>query len=129
MKVTTAAVSLAVRRVTVACIPAFPVLPQPKLRTSHVPPGSAAGSMPGIAVTFRFSIVRRVSVWQLMQSVLKKWLFVGSAIVSSISLVLSAVIAGLAKTSAVATPLRAAMGTLAVGTAAFLQVIGFRLFV
>ena len=90
MNVTTAAVSFAVRRVTVGCIPDFPALPQPKLRTSHVPPGRAAGSMPGIVMTFRLSMMRRVSVWQLMQSVLKKWLLAGSAILSRISLVLPA---------------------------------------
>src|SRR5271169_736849 len=129
MNVTTAAVSLAVRRVTVGCKLGFPELPQPKLRTSHLPPGSAAVLMPGIAVTFRRSMVRRVSVWQLMQSVLKKKLLVGSAMVSRICLVWSAEGGGVAKTVNVATPLRCAIGRLVAETAAFLQVMGLRLLV
>src|SRR5882757_880884 len=64
-----------------------------------------------------------------MQSVLKKWLFVGSAITSRVVFVLSAAGDGLAKTSAVATPLRLATGTLVADTAAFLHVIGLRLLV
>src|SRR5882724_11325763 len=80
-------------------------------------------------VTFRRSMARRVSVWQLMQSVLKKWLLVGSAITSRISLVLSADGDGERKSSVVETPLRFGMGRLAADTAAFLQVIGLRLLV
>ena len=129
MNVTTAAVSLAVRRVTVACMPAFPALPQPKFRTSHVPPGNAAGLMPGMAVTFRSSMVRRVSVWQLTQSVLKKKLLVGSAMVSRICLAWSAEGGGVAKTADVATPSRCAIGRLVADAAAFLQVMGLRLLV
>src|SRR5271170_3333546 len=129
MNVTTAAVSFAVRRVTVGCKVGFPALPQPKLRTSHLPPGSAAVLMPGMAVTFRRSMVRRVSVWQLTQSVLKKKLFVGSAIVSRICLAWSGEGGGVAKAAEVATPLRCAMGRLMAETAAFLQVMGLRLLV
>src|ERR1700677_2982893 len=64
-----------------------------------------------------------------MQSVLKKWLFVGSAITVRISFVLSGGGGGVTKTSAVETPMRLAMGRLAGDTAAFSQVIGLRLFV
>ena len=35
--------------------------------------------MPGMAVTFSSSMVRRFPAWQLTQSALKKKLFVGSA--------------------------------------------------
>ena len=60
INVSTAAVSAAVRRVTVACKP--PAGDQPKLRTFHESFGSARESIPGISLTLKISIVRRVSV-------------------------------------------------------------------
>src|SRR5271155_254905 len=117
MCASTAAVSLAVRRVTVACMPLFPASPQPKLRTSHGPLGRAAGLMPGISFTLKSSMVRRVSVWQLTQSVLKKKLFVGSAMVSRICLDCPELGKGDAKTADVATPLRCENGRLVADTA------------
>src|SRR5580700_427207 len=56
MKATTAAVSAAVRRVTVACNP--PAGDQPKLRTFHGSFGSAVGSIPGISLGFSIVMVR-----------------------------------------------------------------------
>src|SRR5258708_19127774 len=102
---------------------------QPKLRTSQEPFGNAAGSIPGISLMFRSSMLRRVSVWQLTQSVLKKWLLAGSAIRSRTPFALSTGGRGVTKTSAVAAPLRLAIGRLVTDAAAFLQVIGFRLLV
>src|ERR1700736_5213193 len=64
-----------------------------------------------------------------MQSVLKKWLLAGSAIRSRISFALSAVAGWLENRLWGATPLRWAAGRLAEDIAAFLQVIGLRLFV
>ena len=64
-----------------------------------------------------------------MQSVLKKELLVGSAIVSRICLDWSAGGGGVAKTVNVATPRRTAIGKLVGDTAAFLQVMGLRLLV
>src|SRR5271156_1342353 len=129
MNATVAAVSLAVRRVTVACMPLLPASPQPKLRTSHGPLGRAAGLMPGMSFTFSSSMVRRVSVWQLMQSVLKKKLLVGSAMVSRICLDCAEEGGGVANAADVETPLRCAIGRLVTETAAFLQVMGLRLLV
>src|SRR5258707_13080094 len=63
---------------------------QPKLRTSQEPFGNAAGSIPGISLMFRSSMLRRVSVWQLAQSVLKKWLLAGAAFSSRTSFILAA---------------------------------------
>jgi hypothetical protein len=74
-------------------------------------------------------MARRVSVWQLTQSVLKKKLFVGSAMVSRICLVWSEEGGGVENTADVETPFRCAMGKLVAETAPFLHVIGFRLFV
>src|SRR5882762_4028295 len=106
----------------------FGVGDQPKLRTSQEPFGNAAGSIPGISLMFRSSMPRRVSVWQLTQSVLKKWLLAGSAITSRTSFILSAGGGAVMKTSLVETPVRVAMGKLVGETAPFLQEIGLRLF-
>lgn len=130
MKAATAAVSLAARRVTVATAGFLPpVGDHPKFRMSHCPRGNTAGSMPGMSFTLCRSIARRVSVWQLTESVLKNWLFVGSEMMSRICLVRSGVGGVAAKSSAVATPLRLAMGMLVADTEAFLQVMGLRLLV
>src|SRR5258708_15039904 len=78
MKATTAAVSAAVRRDTVPCSGPSTSGDQPKLRTFHGPLGSGAAAILGISFGLRSSSARRVSLCQLTQSVLKKWLFVGS---------------------------------------------------
>src|SRR5580698_9176457 len=88
---TTEAVSAAVLSATVP----FDVGPslngdQPKFLTFHGPFGSAAVSTPAIRETCNLSIRSLVSVWQLTQSVLKKWLLAGSAIKSSAAFVLLA---------------------------------------
>src|SRR5258708_21187651 len=102
---------------------------QPKLRTSQEPFGNAVGSIAGISLMFRSSMLRRVSVWQLAQSVLKKWLLAGAAITSRTSFILSAGGGGGMKRALVETPVRLAMGKLVGETAPFLQEIGLRLFV
>src|SRR5579859_3669083 len=128
IKATTEAVSLAVRRVMVACATLLDG-DQPKLRIFHWPLGRFAGVILGISLMSCRSMARRVSVWQLTQSVLKKWLLAGSAMTSRICFVRSGEGGDGAKSSAVATPLRLAMGRLDGETAAFLHVTGLRLFV
>src|SRR5579863_8780099 len=103
MNATTALVLAEVRRVTVAWTP-LGEGDQPKLRMFHWPLGKAAGSIPGMLVTFRRSMERRVSVWRLTQSVLKKWLLVGSAITSRVVCVWSAGAGVARKSSVVETP-------------------------
>src|ERR1700728_285122 len=102
MKRTTDAVSAAVRSATVPLGGPSIGGDQPTLRTVHGPGGSAASSISAILATLRLSMRRRVSVWQLMQSVLKKWLRTGSAIRSSVAAVEAD---GLANRSAVDAPL------------------------